>query len=79
MRYASFIVRIWVSDEHLTSGELALRGQIEHVQSKVVTHLTCLEDVTAFIRKEVTPNEKTYDSDGCPDPVRVSDEANRGV
>ena len=49
MRYASFLVRIWLPDEETTPGEPVLRGTIEHVQSKTSSHLTTLEDVLAFI------------------------------
>ena len=59
MRYASFLVRIWLPDEETTSGEPVLRGTVEHVQSGTANRLTCLEDVLVFIY--VCVAKKKYD------------------
>ena len=61
MRYASFLVRIWLPDAQSASGEPVLRGQIEHVQTGAVSRLSNLEDVAAFIRRHVpmeTPEQR---------------------
>ena len=50
MRYASFIVRLWGSDSDTTILHHTLRGGVEHVQSRTVVQVRCLEDLTAFFR-----------------------------
>ena len=49
MRYASFLVRIWLPDEETGSGEVGLRAIVENLQNRVVVHLSSLEDVLACI------------------------------
>jgi hypothetical protein len=53
MRYASFVVRLWLPEADLTADQPALRGRIEHVQTGAVGRLSNLEDVSAFIRRHI--------------------------
>jgi len=52
VRYASFVVRLW-QPETADAPDGGLHGRIEHVQSGIGARVTCLDDVTAFIRERL--------------------------
>ena len=53
MRYASFVVRLWQPETEADTPDRALHGRIEHVQSGRIVSVTCLEDITEFVREQL--------------------------
>lgn len=66
MRYTSFVLRLWQTEEDRGAAETRFRGQIEHVQSGAVARVRCLEDLTRFVDQHLAVEPAIEDEDASP-------------
>ncbi len=53
MRYASFVIRLWQPEVNHDPPGSAWHGRIEHVQTGAAAHVTCMDDIAAFIQEQL--------------------------
>ena len=51
----SFVVKVWLEDAGLTSGQVIWRGHITHVMSNERRYIQTLDEVTEFIDRYLVP------------------------
>jgi hypothetical protein len=68
LRYTSFVLRLWQTEDDRGASDALFRGQIEHVQSGAVARVRCPEDVTQFVNQHLSAGPAL--DDACTKPAR---------
>lgn len=67
MRYASFVIRLWLPDTRNVPESMEPRGSIEHVQSSRVVQITGLEKIPDSISELLESEQKIRKAKGSLD------------